>query len=210
MPSKATPVSGVTPEHLHQLPADRWLAWMTTASAQRCIGTTPAAQVCCSCSARPFRTRAWSSLGCFRFRSRGARAIGMSTCARPVRADAACRCEVARPCWPLCCPIRRRPPTLPHRQRERLRRDRWPLTSRVCIRQASNPGCDRTTWANPRPLTCPGRLIPGCGVDLSGRGHRPGHGCAAGARGGQSAPDQSRRARGLCTPRVRTNYQCQQ
>jgi hypothetical protein len=100
-------------------------------------------------------------------------------------------------------------PRSPNRQRERLRRDRWPVTSRVCIRQASNRVCDRTTWANARPLTCPGRLIPGRGVDLSGRDHRPGHGRAAGALGGQSAPDQSPRARGLCTPRARNNRQCQ-
>jgi hypothetical protein len=37
-------------------------------------------------------------------------------------------------------PIRTRSPALIHRQRERLRRNISPLTSRVCIRQASNPG----------------------------------------------------------------------
>ena len=31
---------------------------------------------------------------------------------------------------------------------------------------------DRTTWAKPRLPTCPGLLVPGCGVDLSGRDHR--------------------------------------
>jgi hypothetical protein len=86
----------------------------------------------------------------------------------------------------------------------------WPLTSRVCIRQASNSGRDRTTRANARLPTCPGRPIPGCGVDLPGHNNRPGHGRAAGTLGGKSAPDQSPRARGWCTPRVRSTSQRQE
>jgi hypothetical protein len=57
--------------------------------------------------------------------------------------------------------------------------------------------------ASPTPGSTESAL-PGRSVDLTGRGPSPlPRGCAAAARGGKAAPDQSRRARSRCPPRVR-------